>query len=722
MLICRESIDDRSQNLKWILFDGPVDALWIENMNTVLDDNKKLCLPNGETIKLSEQMSIIFEVEDLAVASPATVSRCGMVYLEPENISWQSYYTRWKNTLPSIYHIPDYVNVFDDLLHQMLEPALSFLYNKCKMQLAAHKTWVISLFLRVFESYLLKEKTRTQIEQEIDNENQKLEAKLASMKLQGKEVTMDQLKKTVQLQAKDRTEIFALFTMALTWSFGAIIMPDSQPKFSAFVKELQKTASDPQLALSISDVGKEAIIPEDCSIFEVNFDFEKRQWGLWTKGLEAYKLPQEIQFHEVYIPTVESIRSTLVLQQILLHNFAVLFIGKTGTGKTMTVKRLMLNDLDPGKFIPTITVFSANTTSDDSQNILESKLEKQKRRKGVYGPIVGFTNIIFIDDLNMPTKEKYGAQPPLELVRQWFDYKGWYDRKTLECKTIADIQFVAAMGVGRPPISNRLLRHFNTIYLPEMSEDTLKQIVTKMLDWGFAKYIDKVKFSIKNLTELCLKVYKQVQTSKDFLPLPSKSHYLFNLRDLMKVVQGLLSVPHNKYDISGDVRGQLLRLWTHESICVYSDRLVDEDDKAKFLNLLSNAIQEEYMVPLSEIVSDPSDILFGNYIDTSSNEKIYEEILDNEKLRHIIEKQIEDFNTVNRTNKIDIVLFRDAIQMLSKINRIISQPYGNALLVGVGGSGRHTLSRLAAHMQEYQLMEVRKLYCGQFIYIIAMIY
>ena len=93
--ILREATKDESVNWNWCVFDGPVDALWIENMNTVLDDNMTLCLANGERIKLKNSMRMLFEVQDLSVASPATVSRCGMVYMTSSDLGWQPYVDSW---------------------------------------------------------------------------------------------------------------------------------------------------------------------------------------------------------------------------------------------------------------------------------------------------------------------------------------------------------------------------------------------------------------------------------------------------------------------------------------------------------------------------------------------------------------------------------------------------------------------------------------------------
>jgi dynein heavy chain len=96
--IMRSAAQEIDEDRAWVVFDGPVDALWIENMNTVLDDNMTLCLANGQRIKLRSQMKMLFEVQDLAVASPATVSRCGMVYMTASELGWRPFVKTWIKT------------------------------------------------------------------------------------------------------------------------------------------------------------------------------------------------------------------------------------------------------------------------------------------------------------------------------------------------------------------------------------------------------------------------------------------------------------------------------------------------------------------------------------------------------------------------------------------------------------------------------------------------
>ncbi len=73
---------------RWMVLDGPVDTLWIESMNSVLDDNKLLTLNNGDRIALTSNVRLLFEVQDLSVASPATVSRAGMIYMDVDELGW----------------------------------------------------------------------------------------------------------------------------------------------------------------------------------------------------------------------------------------------------------------------------------------------------------------------------------------------------------------------------------------------------------------------------------------------------------------------------------------------------------------------------------------------------------------------------------------------------------------------------------------------------------
>jgi len=80
---------------RWILYDGDVDAVWVENMNSVMDDNRILTLANGDRIRLLKHCAMLFEVFDLQYASPATISRCGMVFVDAKNLGYAPFFERW---------------------------------------------------------------------------------------------------------------------------------------------------------------------------------------------------------------------------------------------------------------------------------------------------------------------------------------------------------------------------------------------------------------------------------------------------------------------------------------------------------------------------------------------------------------------------------------------------------------------------------------------------
>jgi dynein heavy chain len=106
--------------------------------------------------------------------------------------------------------------------------------------------------------------------------------------------------------------------------------------------------------------------------------------------------------------------------------------------------------------LPYTLMFSAQTSALDTQNIMEGKLEK--KRKTRYGAPPNKRVVFFVDDVNMPAREKYGAQPPVELLRQFQDFKGFYDRKKLFWKEIEDTMLCAACappGGGRQEVTPR---------------------------------------------------------------------------------------------------------------------------------------------------------------------------------------------------------------------------------------------------------------------------
>lgn len=93
-VIMRDQANLPGDNPKWIILDGDIDPMWIESLNTVMDDNKVLTLASNERIALSPTMRLLFEISNLRTATPATVSRAGILYINPQDLGWNPYVSR----------------------------------------------------------------------------------------------------------------------------------------------------------------------------------------------------------------------------------------------------------------------------------------------------------------------------------------------------------------------------------------------------------------------------------------------------------------------------------------------------------------------------------------------------------------------------------------------------------------------------------------------------
>uniref|UniRef100_A0A8C6DTU3 Dynein axonemal heavy chain 2 n=1 Tax=Moschus moschiferus TaxID=68415 RepID=A0A8C6DTU3_MOSMO len=638
--VMRTACADEKPDEKWILFDGPVDTLWIESMNSVMDDNKVLTLINGERIAMPEQVSLLFEVENLAVASPATVSRCGMVYTDYTDLGWKPYVQSWLDKRPKVEAEP-LQRMFEKFINKML----TFKKDNCNELVPLPEYSSIISLCKLYSALATPENGVNPA----DSEN------FVSM---------------VELT----------FVFSMIWSVCASVDEEGRKKIDSYLREIEGT------------------FPNKDTVYEYFVDPKMRSWTSFEDKLpKSWRYPPNSPFYKIMVPTVDTVRYNYLVSTMVASQNPVLLVGPVGTGKT-SIAQSVLQSLPSSQWSVLTVNMSAQTTSNNVQSIIESRVEK--RTKGVYVPFGGKSMITFMDDLNMPAKDMFGSQPPLELIRLWIDYGFWYDRKKQTIKYIRDMFLMAAMGPpggGRTIISPRLQSRFNIINMTFPTESQIIRIFGTMINQKLQDFEEEVKPIGNVVTEATLDVYNTVV--QRFLPTPAKIHYLFNLRDISKVFQGMLRANKDFHD----TKSSITRLWIHECFRVFSDRLVDAADVEAFVSILSDKLGSFFDLTFHNLCPNKRSPIFGDFL---REPKVYEDLTDLTVLKTAMETALNEYNLSPAVVPMQLVLFREAIEHITRIVRVIGQPRGNMLLVGIGGSGRQSLARLASSICEYITFQI----------------
>ncbi|XP_028280327.1 dynein heavy chain 11, axonemal isoform X1 [Parambassis ranga] len=639
--LMREQANISHLGPKWIVLDGDIDPMWIESLNTVMDDNKVLTLASNERVSLTPSMRLVFEISHLRMATPATVSRAGILFVNQQDLGWNPYVASWIDQRERQTERAHLTILFEKYVPRCLEQ----MKNTFKPITPIPENSMVQTLCTLLDCLLMPENIPSDSPREIYE---------------------------------------TYFTFACIWAFGGALCQDQlydyRVEFSQWWTKEMKTVK----------------LPAQGTVFDYYLDHQTRRFLPWSDIVPPFEMDTGTPLQAVLVHTAETVRLRYFMDLLLERRQPLMLVGNAGVGKSALIKSKL--DCLPESYMTTKVPFNYYTTSLMLQGILEQPLEKRAGRS--YSPIGNRRLVYFIDDMNMPAVDSYGTVQPHTLIRQHLDYGHWYDRQNLNLKEINNTQYVACMNptAGSFTINPRLQRHFSVFAVNFPSSEAQMSIFSQIL-CGHLKqelFSPLVQRSAAAVVQAAAILHHKM--AHNFLPTAIKFHYTFNLRDISNVFQGILHSGPETVKESSD----LALLWLHESCRVYSDRLVDVKDLQLFQKLQMEAVHECFE-GLEDKKVKKQPLLYSHFAQIGE-EPSYAPVTDWSSLRTILTDALESYNELHPT--MNLVLFEDAMQHVCRISRILETPRCHGLLVGVGGSGKQSLTRLAAYMSSVEVFQI----------------
>lgn len=674
--ILRKIVDNlRGEESKrhWIVFDGDVDPEWVENLNSVLDDNKLLTLPNGERLNLPPNVRIMFEVETLKYATLATVSRCGMVWFSEDTVTSSMMVSNYLDTLRTV--------AFEDLDEDAVATGQS----------AAKALAIQAQVADLLQGFLRSDDFISNALDRAEGFNHIMEFTIARVLNTLFSLLNKSVRDIIEYNAQhvdfpldsEQVESFIAkkLLLALVWSLTGDCPLGDRKIFGDALAGLATFGSP--------------ILGENSSLIDFDVTLPKVEWSSWQNEVPTIEVnTHSITQTDVVIPTLDTVRHEDVLYSWLAEHKPLLLCGPPGSGKTMTLFSAL-------RKLPNMEVvglnFSSATTPDLLIKTFEQYCEYKKTLNGVIlSPTqIGRWLVLFCDEINLPAPDKYGTQRAISFLRQLVEQNGFWRTSDKTWVTLDRIQFVGACNpptdAGRTPMGARFLRHAPLIMVDYPGELSLQQIYGT-----FNNAVMKIIPSLRGYSEALTKAMVQfyLESQQRFTP-KIQPHYVYSPRELTRWVRGIYEAirPLETLSVEG-----LVRIWAHEALRLFQDRLVAEDER-KWTNDAVHRIALDFFPTIEEDKALGGPILFSNWLS-----KNYVPV-DREQLREFVKARLKTF--CEEEVDVPLILFNDVLEHVLRIDRVFRQPQGHLILIGVSGSGKTTLSRFVAWMNGLKVFQIK---------------
>jgi dynein heavy chain 1 len=656
----------------WIVFDGDVDPEWVENLNSVLDDNKLLTLPNGERLNLPPNVRIMFEVESLKYATLATVSRCGMVWFSDDTVSPTLMIDHYLQKLAD--------RTFEDLDDEIKAAGLGAKAEETQRHVVETLRALIER-----DSFLLKALSTAKNHKHImEFTAARALDSLFSLLAKGCRTILEYNMNHPEFPLEvEQTEAFISkkLLLATVWSFVGDASLSIRKEFGDFLSTMTN------IDLPSSDSA--------ASLIDYDVTLPHAQWVPWQSQVPTIDLnTHSITQTDVIIPTMDTVRHEDVLYSWLAEHKPLMLCGPPGSGKTMTLFSAL-------RKLPDMEVVGLNFSSATQPELIIKTFEQYcEYKKTLNGMVLSPTQlgrwlVIFCDEINLPAPDKYGTQRAISFLRQLVEQNGFWRTSDRAWVTLERIQFVGACNppedAGRHPMGDRFLRHAPVVMVDYPGEVSLTQIYGTFNN-AVLKVVPSLRGFADALTRAMVDFYlkSQARFTPDIQP-----HYVYSPRELTRWVRGIYEAiaPLEHLSLEG-----LLRIWAHEALRLFQDRLVEQEERVWTSDMVRQTALEHFpTADIDQALQGP--ILFSNWL--SKNYVSVEQ----ENLREFVKARLKTF--CEEEVDVPLVLFNDVLEHALRIDRVFRQPQGHLILIGTSGSGKTTLSRFVAWMNGLSIFQIK---------------